>query len=706
MDRVALITRDFTLLNKGWTQVLTNLGIEFVLCRATDGIASAQIETPAGRFAANSNDLRGFFRQFKAVIITDHETNLAWSSMTNYAFHWLGWNDPDDPAFLFFNPHFPVAVTSPAFPSDFPIIRPDANDLAGTVVPADGGTPSANPPVESFGNRARSAKVQFLHENITAYLPTLCNTHTNNIPYLWRLDMLAHMMLASTSYTHRVARDGYAGEIIAKPVSEPDVNFLPDTVIAYRYKNCFWLPHAFMRTRRAVNLWDMGIEQNCFWLLYGLKLAGVQPKHPIPIHSETDHPIQYYTSYAPFAIDTQQFMRSIYATYDYWRSFCKRTGTVVIHGVNIGGRHRGGTTGRNHWNSLYSPALPIEAREAAQQVNALMIETHKEGSMVCSVHDHTLMGAQGGYWMSQLHTNFVRHSGMQYGAPNDVPIQRGNYCVHPNVLPQGVAGSDAIHNTIGSETMVEWDLLKSGTGTTFDLPLESVHAARIIVESEIEEMLALGFPDGYCGGHKYTNTAANSSGGECYWQALSEMGFRGVRSAHACNEAQATKRVAPNRMWHGFHLVNALAIDMSSSGAGYSRGLYHPAAPSGGDAVRYYQLDFGSDISTNWSTDPSLAWRAYRRVVGQMTGNWLSTACISLGATYTHPPSFLMMMNLSNPVARFDGWNLLNTANQPHYNHIVEVNENMDAIVRLVPGFLKWGNITDIMDLREKVMGY
>lgn len=30
----------------------------------------------------------------------------------------------------------------------------------------------------------------------------------------------------------------------------------------------------------------------------------------------------------------------------------------------------------------------------------------------------------------------------------------------------------------------------------------------------------------------------------------------------------------------------------------------------------------------------------------------------------------------------------------------------MDAVVRLLPSMLKWGNITEMMDLRERVMGY
>jgi hypothetical protein len=253
---------------------------------------------------------------------------------------------------------------------------------------------------------------------------------------------------------------------------------------------------------------------------------------------------------------------------------------------------------------------------------------------------------------------------------------------------------------------VEWDIPTSGTGDTFDLPMGNIHAARIIIESEIEEMLALGFPDGYCAGHKYTNTAANNSGGECYWQALKEFGFRGVRSASACNWNLNTKRVAPNRLWHGFHLVPEMPLDIYGAlFASFSWGLFHPSAPSRGDAVRYLELDHSSDISSEWATNPALAWRAYRRVLCMTTGRWLGATAVTLGGAFFHPISCLGVAAPNRVVDRFDGWNILNAANQPHYNHAVELLENMDAVVQLLPEYLYWGTITDVMDHRERVMG-
>ena len=706
--KVCLVMREFGNFNRAWTQILRNLGIDYTLCIASSTSTSATIQTPQGVFSPSSPDLRGYFRQFDAVILCDNANNLAATSLINYSVFWMSWNDPEDPAFLFFNPHFSAAITESAynsnFPSDFPIVRPNPSDIAGTLYEADGGTASST--ILGAGTLGgRGACVLFPVENIRAHVMTICNAHTNNIPYYWKLDTAKHSTLASTTYTHRVARNGRAGEILAVPAlptSSEDTEIYPTgCTIAYRYKNIFWLPHAIQRRQ------DVADERNpyLFWLLYGLQRAGVRPRYRLPVQLETDHPLDSFDSTAPFNFSYLQQMQIILTQFDYMRDFAQRKNTAVINGVLVGGRHRTTSTSY-HWNLMYSTSVPAEARAVAQQVNQLLIAGHREGTLPCGVNDHSIGAGAGGYWSAEVHTSHQRHSGMRYGAPNNVPIARGRCCVAPHVLPAGVAGAGAQTVQVGDTELVEWDILTSGTGTTFDLPMGNIHAARIIIESEIEEMLALGFPDGYCAGHKYTNTAANNSGGECYWQALKEFGFRGVRSASACNTNLNTKRVAPNRFWHGFHLVHEMSLDIYNPlSVNYSWGLFHPSAPSGGDAVRFYQLDHSGDISSGWTTNPALAWRAYRRVLCMATSRWLATTAVTLGGAYFHPLSCLMPVAPNRVLDRFDGWNIRNAANQPHYNHAVELLENMDAVVRLVPAVLYWGTITDVMDHRERVMG-
>jgi hypothetical protein len=76
-----------------------------------------------------------------------------------------------------------------------------------------------------------------------------------------------------------------------------------------------------------------------------------------------------------------------------------------------------------------------------------------------------------------------------------------------------------------------------------------------------------------------------------------------------------------------------------------------------------------------------------------------------LGGFYIHPITQAMIVSLSDPLARFDGWSKQNVIGEPHYCHPVELLENMDAVVRLLSDVLYWGTITDVMDLRERVLG-
>jgi len=707
--KVCLVLNNFGTFNRAWTQILRNLGIDYTLCTTTGFTASVNIQTPQGVFSPSSPDLRNYFRQFDAVILCDNRGDITNSSLINYSVFWLSWNAPEDPAFLFFNPHFsaaiPDSVYNSNFPSDFPIVRPNPSDIAGTLYPADGGSPSSSSPLSVTGVGARGACVLFVAENIRVHVQTICSTHTNNIPYYWKLDTAKHSTLASTTYTHRVARNGRAGEILAvpaPPISSEDTETYPnDCVVAYRYRNCFWLPHAMYRGQLAVNIWDAEVSAFVFWLLYGLQAAGVRPRYKLPVQLETDHPLQAQSTGAPFnhAITTQ--MGILEASWDWMRDFARRKNTAIVNGLVVGTKYRA-TSAPYHWHLLYSTSRTQAERDAAMRVHQILVAGHREGTTPCGVHDHTI-GSGNGYWSAAVSANFVRHSGLRYGAPNDVPIERGRCCVAPHVLPAGVAGADAQTVRVGDTELVEWDIPTSGTGTTFDLPMDNIHAARIIIESEIEEMLALGFPDGYCGGHKYTNTAGNNSGGECYWQALKEFGFRGVRSAPECNAPYRTKCVVPNRYWNGFHLVPPRNLD--NVGDSYSLGLYYPDAPAERHAVGTYRLDHSGNISANWTTQPVAAWRAYRRVLCQLTSRWLSTTAVALGGAYFHPIHCLMPVSPSRVLDRFDGWNIPNAANQPHYNHAVEMLENMDAVVRLLPDYLYWGTITDVMDHRERVMG-
>jgi hypothetical protein len=408
--KVCLITRDLTRFHKAWTQVLRHLGIDYTICVATSGSANATIQTPQGAFAPSSPDLRGYFRQFDAVILCDHARTLSETAVINYSVYWLSWNAPEDPPFLFFNPHFSTAITESAynsnFPSDFPIVRPNPSNLGGTLYAADGGSPSSGTPLFASYSSGRGACVQFVAENIRAHVMTVCNAHgaspsSNVVPYFWRLNTTQHNTLANTPYTHRVARNGRAGEILAVPAppTNPDdgETYGADCVVAYRYKNIFWLPHAIPQQPLTLSLWDVHradvFAPMLFWLLYGLQVAGVRPRYKLPVQIETDHPIESTDNTPPFDFTLKQQMEVLLAKFDYMRDFARRRNTAIINGVRVGGKTRVPSFRSFHWVMLYGTNVPADARAVAQQVNEILVAGHKEGTLPCGYT--TIVSARG-----------------------------------------------------------------------------------------------------------------------------------------------------------------------------------------------------------------------------------------------------------------------------------------------------------------------
>jgi hypothetical protein len=125
----------------------------------------------------------------------------------------------------------------------------------------------------------------------------------------------------------------------------------------------------------------------------------------------------------------------------------------------------------------------------------------------------------------------------------------------------------------------------------------------------------------------------------------------------------------------------------------------------GGDAVRYYAVDHSSDISSGWTTQSCAGVACVSARAVSSDWRWLATTAVTLGGAYFHPIHCLMPASPSRVLRSVRRVEHLNAANQPHYNHAVELLENMDAVVRLLPEYLYWGTITDVMDHRERVMG-
>lgn len=705
--------------NPRWSvllQGLRALGIDADFAYAQS--KNATVQTPAGAFASGSPDLRNYFKQYDAVLVVE-QSGVAWNNSGGIraAVRWLGWNNADDTPIAYLGWHFGTANTEidGELPADFPLIRINPSDDA-TYAFADSGAAIA------WNTRSKhGTPVYFVREQATIYVPTICmmDGYTGNYRVLyWRFNPTTHSTLANQTYSHRVALNERAGELLVVPASlPPDGDTYPtNTVIGYRYYNRFFLPRPVVQGQGY--RWHYPLEEHhIFWLLYALKVCGVAPQRAIPLQIETDHPLEL----RPQSANLTDFQKAVIKRecFAWWRDFCSQTGLVVVNGVQVGGRDRQTDTTR-HWRVINHSDPDIRA--VFQQAHQILVDGHREGVLPCGPHDHTINDTRG-YGARREMSNFTRHAdaGFRYAAPNNVPIQHGRVCVARHVCPSGAAGADAIETVIGDDTIVEWDFTgrTSDTGATIaTMPMQNVHAARMILESDIAEMLALGFPDGYCGEHRYTNTAANNSGGLAYWQAAKELGFKAIRSGYCCNEHSTSpppggnnQTVPPNWVWEGFHLLINFPLDIASSSEPSTWGLYDPdAGGSNRHAVGYFGLDSSTgDISSIWTSDlPTAAWRAHQRALCRLTGDWLSINVVYLGAAYIHPAWSWYGANPSEPVARFEdalsrGW--LNANNQPHWNPTVELMENMREIVRVLSGYVKFGSITELMDLRERVMG-
>jgi len=373
-----------------------------------------------------------------------------------------------------------------------------------------------------------------------------------------------------------------------------------------------------------------------------------------------------------------------------------------------------------HWMLVHATqyGLPSAVEQQAKTLNNLLIAGHREGTLPCGVHDHTLPGLSGGFWTTATYATIRRHQASDYAhlglsfpleAPNNIRVRRGRICCAKHVMPAGALRADAIEQRLGDTEYYEQDFEPNAySGSAIEIsnvPSGSLNAALMIVESNIAELLTLGFPDGHGGGHAYTNTAGNHSGGDYYWEANRRYGYKALRTQFACNFGDGTTRNKSvytnsiNGIWKGFHLIPAANMDSSNSGENVT-GLYSGLTNNNAtDAVRTWQVDVSGDITNNY---PATFWRAHRRVLAKMTAIWLYACGVMLGAPFVHPVWVWFGLNLSDPTARASA-GLLNPFNLPHWNPTVELMENMRGVVSVLSGYLKFGSVSDLIVVRERV---
>ena len=109
--------------------------------------------------------LRTRLREYHAVLIVQPwEGYSTTNTPISYTLRFLSWNAPQDPPLAYFGIHFATTRTAVAFPSDFPLVRPDRANLASTAH-------KIGP--EMFQAETQTLRVRLTRENAECYLPII-----------------------------------------------------------------------------------------------------------------------------------------------------------------------------------------------------------------------------------------------------------------------------------------------------------------------------------------------------------------------------------------------------------------------------------------------------------------------------------------------------------------------------------------------------
>jgi len=652
------------------------LGIDYEVAYFTDNL-----QTPQGNFAWNNDTaIRNYFKQYQAVLVGFEVSNLTFQSIRQRAFRWLSWNDSDDPPVFYLGVYPRSGNPDFTTPADFPIILPDPSN------------PSATSFSYAMGGNFRSTanlRVRLHRESQELYTSAANFLLSSTGPAaLYLLDMAKHTALGSQ------------GEILATPVSE-DISFPPNAVLAYRYKNRYLMPIGGHQHSSWLNSEPMN---GPFWVFYALKLAGITPRYRLPLFLVMDDALMLYFMPAgnPAGVPTfAQFARIGYETYRYLaEEFYPRTGCPMICGLLTGGRYRSNYS--EHWKLVReqqwnSQPLDSETHNYILQWHDLLVRYH-QSALPCTIHDHSIE-----LRANRTHSNFVRHSdtGFPHAAPNDVPITRGNTVIRASAYT-GTVPAGARERIIDGERYYEWNFsAASGTGTTISsITPNNIYAARLMWETAVAEMRALGFPDAHGGEENRLLISPNGFTGDVpVWRALREIGYQAVRMSprRSVHTPPDTNPVSFVRAFEGLHFLGTLHMDFAQS-FDITLGLFYPGYPNH-SAVGYYGADVSGDVSDIWNTDrPTAARRAYRRIIGAVSNLWLQSV-FGERVMMTHPNVCLGWADPADPTRPFD-------PNDPRVsiNFLLEVAWNMEKIVNVLYPYLKFGTVKEYVAMRERVL--
>jgi hypothetical protein len=630
------------------------------------------------RLDIDDASLRTRLREYHAVLIVQPWENYSnTNTPISYTFRFLGWNAPQDPPFAYFGIHFATNRTAVAFPSDFPLVRPDRANLASTAH-------KVGPDV--FHAQTQTLRVRLTRENAECYLPILADREPNDGIYVWRLNTTAHNAL------------GGAGEVLAEVIGE-DYVFDTTPICAYRYKNCYLLPRLLYSLDAPAGAVNILRPQQAFWLLYALKCIGLAPRYALPIMMMLDNVQDIGVDTAPRftgAPYVNNWLHNRLMTYEWYATeFFPRTQVPLWAAITTGGRYgtdyirqgawhlfmRGRRSLSTSYNNTADEALDATGVSLAQQMLQLFVREQNRSMRFCWHDRRNLLSAV---------RNLSRHTDAGYplAAPNDVPVAHGQI-VRKGHIPPPVG---AVEIEIDGEVYYDIAPTMSGSAEVVWYEPRSLHAARILVERNRAEMHALGFADGGIGGADRFHIAAGVTyGSPAVMQALYESGVRIVRSsipAASWENTQTTPFVPIRGVW----VWGSIPLDgLSENWMLNSYGLYDAANPTrsyvgSSTGVR----DPGGDISSIWTTEPVRArLRAYRRLMGFLLDGYLGTAVYPLWMAFSHPPTLLGWCDPADPLRRFNAEDSVPSGSPgPYINMLLEFWLNFEVVYRVLRDYL------------------
>jgi hypothetical protein len=730
MAKVLLITTPVAGVAFHVKRVLNTLGIASDVMWAMSSTQYALLEPVSGvssAFNPTTSAMRDFLRRYNAIFVivplaADDTTTTLFNPIVNT---WMqNWNALEDPPVFSFGYNFNTRA-SLSLPSDFPIIPADTANIASTMWRWE-----AEIYQTVGGWRARiGTRVRLLRENLSVY--------TRSVNYYWNYYFGDYIECAA--YLVNITRLGGHRELLAVPDFPDQARLTPilditQPAFAVRYKNHYFLPHlhnfsnAYLPNRVSSRRYFRALSFPIFWALYALKLAGIAATRKIPLVMEFDHPVEVLTSPRDDVVAGQSSRIPVYEQVrryllltQWLLDFAKPRGLQFVWGGRNGRRYQQTASDNHWWTMLYNTVdSPYESgfgnigRGYAQE--QLKILQANPDVFAMGIHDHTIPpGGAGGFNNGHYATIAIyRHSdsGYRFAEPNLIPTQTGNRVINRRVLPKDwTPGTNDFLFPRGRETFVDVNNEFVTTAQNYTGRDGTYWAASVFLERDRAEMAALGLPH-HGGDHvRYTNNARDSHGGEGYWDAWVEQGFRGFRVVLG-GAALGNLHVSgnPYRLrYRSLQFVPSVVMDFTPSAMGF----YHNSVSYNDTAFGYWGLENGTELrgaNNEWMSDEN--WRrekgviAIRRWLSAMVDVSLYSACCWQGTFYLHPCSAVAWVEAIEQ-ALADASPFEGDAGDQYWNgRFISVKEHLlalDAVVQVLSDYLKWGTITELMDLREEV---